>query len=440
LISFLAITAAVVAIHHWRADPDPTENFATPDPFVTQTLNEAIIGASAYLIRACEPTGRFLYKNLDGVQLESRYNVLRHAGAIYALSAFYRFTSNKEAKHALLRATRYLLDRHLKPLEARPDVIAVWSLPGEESQVGRPIAKLGGTALGLIALVEARGIDPEMIALDTLEGLGRFILFMQRPSGGFYSKYDELNGLDKEFVSLYYPGEAILALTMLFEETNDIRWLRAAERGASFLVQSRQHMPTEKLPADHWLMIASAKLQKHLAPVIGTRVARDALLEHNRDLARMMLAEQAGVTEEWASGSFVADGRSTPSATRLEGLLALYSWLDDEDPLRQEIAAAARDGVAFLLRCQIMDGPSEGGVIRALRTLDTEDASFNRRQSEIRIDYVQHSLSAWLQYRANGLDVLTRYSPDSKTRPPATKLSSPIREAPIRETVQRLTQ
>ena len=409
LLLFVGLAAASFAIHHRLRGHKAPEDVAITEAAAVPSLDETIARAVGYLIRICDPNGRFLYRqNLDGVSVEPRYNVLRHAGAVYALADYHHHTKDEDARGAVLRAAGYLLRHHVKPLETQPELLAVWSLPDEETRDGRPLAKLGGAALGLIALIEARRIDADAVPMDTLESLGRFLTFMQRPSGGFFSRYDESLGADRYFVSLYYPGEAILALTMLFEQTHDPRWLNAAAKGTSFLIQEREHVPVERLPADHWLMIASARLEKHLPGLTDASLTRGALLRHNHEVARMMLAEQARVTEEWASGSFVADGRSTPTATRLEGLLALYGWLDADDPLRPEIADAAATAVAFLRRCQVTTGPAEGGITRALRKLNTESTSFNSRQSEIRIDYVQHALSGWLEYRAHGLDAPAR--------------------------------
>ncbi len=51
----------------------------------------------------------------------------------------------------------------------------------------------------------------------------------------------------------------------------------------------------------------------------------------------------------------------------------------------------------FLLRAQITKGKYSGGIPRAVGRLSSNKA-FNRRIREIRIDYVQHALSAMVQY------------------------------------------
>ena len=66
-----------------------------------------------------------------------------------------------------------------------------------------------------------------------------------------------------DFESLYYPGEATLRLTMLYEADHDEKWLAtAAMKGVSQLVVSRRTVAKAKLPADHWLMIAIDRLAR----------------------------------------------------------------------------------------------------------------------------------------------------------------------------------
>ena len=70
--------------------------------------------------------------------------------------------------------------------------------------------------------------------------------------------------------------------------------------------------------------------------------------------------------------------------------------------LSRRIDDAIHLGIAFLLRAQIPDGLFAGGFPRAIAMLDEDkpvSESSNNRVTEIRIDYVQHALSAIIQYR-----------------------------------------
>ena len=83
-------------------------------------------------------------------------------------------------------------------------------------------AKLGGTALWIIALSNVRKVIPELVKIEYLRRFGRFLLFMQKDTGEFWSKYYPYgNKKEEKWKSLYYPGEAILAFVMLYKDNND---------------------------------------------------------------------------------------------------------------------------------------------------------------------------------------------------------------------------
>jgi hypothetical protein len=376
------------------ADAPGDRAAATPE-----RVRDAIDAAAAYLHRH-QQDGRFVYRiRMDGSTPGPRYNVVRHAGALYGLAQHFELSGSDASRQAVLEGARELRRRYLHPVRGVPGAMAVFSLAPEEVE-GSRYAKLGGSALGLVALLAARDLDPEAVPLDELRGLGEFILFMQEANGRFRAKYHEQAGFAHDFESVYYPGEAILALARLHRADPDPRWLSAALDAAAFLVRSRQG--ATRLPNDHWLMIATADLLPLLDAVDDPPISREALLAHAIALGHTMLEEQRRAARELdAPGSFLPEGTSTPTATRLEGLAALHSVLSERhEPLRRQIRTAIERGIAFLLRCQVRGGRADGGVLRALRPLPGAPPDFNRRQQEIRIDYNQHALSAligWLR-------------------------------------------
>jgi hypothetical protein len=227
-----------------------------------------------------------------------------------------------------------------------------------------------------------------------LRQVGQFILFMQEESGHFRSKYNETRHAFEDFESEYYPGEAILALSLLHRVDPDPQWLNAALRGVLFLEESRQGLAVNHLPNDHWLMIASAALLPQFAAAASPPISRERVLGHVLDLGRMMLNDQRLVA--WIpgrQGAFTPDGGTTPSATRLEGLLALERLLPLEHPERPRVHAAIADGLRYVLRAQVETGPAKGGFTAVLPgwhlIREQREAA-----AEIRIDYVQHALSA----------------------------------------------
>jgi hypothetical protein len=257
-------------------------------------------------------------------------------------------------------------------------------------------AELGGSALGLVALAEVARAKPGSIPLEDLQSLGRFIVSMQRSDGSFFSKYRAGVGPVSGGDSLYYPGEAALGLIDLYELDNSKQWLDAAAKGLSYLAKSRQG--AKNIPDDHWALIATAKLLPHFDRA-ASPASREELIQHARDLCKAMLAEQVTTSDDpRLVGGFTKVGLTTPTATRLEGLLAALEFLPREDTaLRSQIEAAAKLGVAFLLRAQITSGPFAGGM-PALMPRTSVVMKAAARESEVRIDYVQHALCAWLRY------------------------------------------
>lgn len=279
-------------------------------------------------------------------------------------------------------------------------MLAVWSRP-EINHSGKPLqAKLGGTGLGLVALMSLEAVRPGFTAMDDLRALGRFLAFMQRADGSFFSKYiPSEGGRWDEWHSLFYPGEAALGLIMLYEKDRSASWLAAASKALAFLARSRQGEPD--IPTDHWALLATARLLS-----IGTGelpVSRELLIRHAAQICEAILHGQIDDPQrpEYAGG-FVPDGRITPTSTRLEGLLAALSFLPEHDDLRRRTEAAVDRGTAFLLRAQVTEGEFAGafpGAIKRIEGVDLRTDEFNRRATEVRIDYVQHALSALIQYR-----------------------------------------
>jgi hypothetical protein len=106
-----------------------------------------------------------------------------------------------------------------------------------------------------------------------------------------------------------------------------------------------------------------------------------------------------------ARGAFSAGGRICDTACQLEGLLEALRFLPEADRRRRaRIRDAVNEGLAFLLRAQLRAGRHAGAVPRAIARLPETHPSnrgdFNIRATEVRIDYVQHALSAFLRARA----------------------------------------
>ena len=115
----------------------------------------AISRSANYLMKNTKADGMFEYRiNLNpAINVKEKYNILRHAGAMYAMSMYYQLQPDDNMRSAMKRAGKYLRDEAIDTLPGKENMLAVLSKP-HDSQGDEPLqAKLGGTGLGLVALL-----------------------------------------------------------------------------------------------------------------------------------------------------------------------------------------------------------------------------------------------------------------------------------------------
>lgn len=354
--------------------------------------------AARYLVEACDATGRFRYRinTAPSIRVKPRYNILRHAGTIYALCMYEDRYPHPLTRAAIARATGFLERNAIGGVASSTNMLAVWSRPAINLGSAPVQAKLGGTGLGLVALTSALRLGIVDIDRDTLRKLAAFVRYLQTEDGRIISKYIPSEGGRYDlWASLYYPGEAALGLIMLYEIDPNPAWLDSARNALLYLARERRD--SHRRPADHWALLATHRLLR--LPRNREHKDDDQLLElHTAQLCRSIIAARAPNTRRVG---LTGDGRTCPSATRLEGLIAALPLLNDP-LLRARSRHAIDQGIAFLLLTQLREGPYRGAWPRAAAPV-TEDhpaytPSFNRRATEVRIDYVQHALAALLMY------------------------------------------
>jgi len=359
-------------------------------------LNQAIHLAANYLLKVCDENGKFTYRiNLNPkVRVKPSYNMVRHAGVMYALAMYEQEYPNAKTRETLVRAAQFL-KKTIAPLAGKEDLLAVWSDPKVIGGKAPVQAKLGGTALGLVALASLEQIKPGTTSIDYLRKMANFIVFMQKDDGGFYSKYiPSRGGVNKKWVSLYYPGEATLGLSLLYKLDPNPVWMKTATNALAYLARLRANKTT--VEADHWALLATAKWM----PLHDKSFLKPVIWQHAIQIVESMLLTRAKFPKNsMKHGGFIRDGRTTPTATRLEGLLAAMTILAPEEPLLQRcITYAVTHGLSFLLRAQVHSGEHKGAMPQAIPANSSRNNLSNKKATEVRIDYVQHALSAMLQF------------------------------------------
>ena len=352
-------------------------------------LLSAASNAGRYLVRSTSAEGRFVYEYDPASGRESSdYNFVRHAGTVYAMLELHQHAPDAGLLEAAERGIAMLL-ANTKPAITQDgfEDESQLCLVDEESEV-----KLGGNALMVLALAKHAQVTKRADNAPVLEKLCKWILEAQDADGRFrihkqfYPEGDVAN-----FESEYYPGEAILALTRAYEIVRNEAYLDSAVAAANYLIAVRDAgLSQDELQHDHWLLYGLNELHR--------RRPSDIYLDHAMKIARAIAESQvdSSLHKDW-SGAFLDRTESNPTATRTEGLCA--AWQLAVDYGRTEEAAiilqAVENAVRFQLQLQYrpestlyLDDPARAmGAFR--------DSLSN---SKIRIDTVQHNISALLCY------------------------------------------
>ena len=345
-------------------------------------LHEAALSVGAYLTRSVRKDGRFIYLyHAHKDRISRRYNLVRHAGTLFAMLDLYALTRDE----ALLDASRRGLDylrRAAKPF-GPPEAEMSCFVKSNGS------ANLGGPALAVVAMTLYQKLTGDARYAPLMKRLGNFVAGSIRRDGSFISKRDYATGDVMDFQSQYYPGEALLGLVRLYQADAQEKWIEAAQRGAAWLITVRDSETEDStLTHDHWLLYALDELHRHRP--------NPMYVEHALRIARVILSAQRRTIDlpDWP-GSYYTPPRSAPTATRTEGLLAAYRLLRDTG--RKEDSAgilnAIHLGMAFQLQLQIY--PETAMYMRRpARALGGVRRNFGG--FSIRIDYCQHHLSGIL--------------------------------------------
>lgn len=311
------------------------------------------------------------------------YNLLRHAATTMELYRFVETEFDDGSLHVLAaRTIPYLLRRIVSVTRSGQDCACVTS---------SDVAKLGGTALTLLALAtrvlqhRGDGDDTQLISR-----LARYVVSMQLPDGRFVSKEIVSTNTPMPFESGYYPGEAILALCFAFRVTKEASYLAHAIRGAVALLEKP---PTGTnlggRMTDHWLMKSLAELHVLAPDFIWARQLR-------RMSSGLLMLPTATVDGTLVPHWLIASS-TTGLATRSEGLIASLKTelLLNNLALAGRISSFIRVGLTLCLERQFdtssdvcPDRQADGGFSQALG------------EKQIRIDYVHHPLGAMLSFLA----------------------------------------
>ncbi len=346
-------------------------------------LRDAAARAADYLVRSVRQDGSFIYEYDPQQNSEAaEYNMLRHAGAIYAMYECAQLSEDPRLLEAAKRALGYMLGK-IHPLKSAGEPMA--ALVNEDGNI-----KLGGNGLALIALAQHAQVTGDRQHLPLMASLARWILSIQEPSGEYgVHAMTFPDGPSLPITSAYYPGEAMLGLMRLHALDPRDAWLDSADKAATWIITQRDGKLTDRQQShDHWLLYALSELYEFKP--------REIYLKHMSRISRLIVDSQIRVPLEpdWLGGYGRPPG-SNPTATRTEGLCAAYPLVQQfgEAELAERMLQSIDLGARFQLQTQL--GPESVMYFEdPRRALGAFHETLSDR--DVRIDHVQHNISALL--------------------------------------------
>ncbi len=358
------------------------KNFRLFKNYSAEDLLETAKQAAKYLMGIVLKDGKFKYIYLPGNDTDtSKYNILRHAGTVYSMLEVYEMTRDAELLKSAKQALAWLVSRIIS-LKDKPNLACLVDKNG--------YVKLGGNGLATIAISKYIELTGDRQYQGKMIKLCRWIQSTQTNNGKFYKhKIKFSNGEIQSHISLYYPGEAILALLRIHRIVPEESWLETAEKGAQYLIKVRDaNTPILELSPDHWLLYSLNELYRHRK--------KKLFIQHSKNIVEAILSKQILKSEQldWIGG-FVPPPKSGACATRNEGLLSAYKLFRDYDDkeFAKKILDAIRLGIGYQISTQFRPESSMYFMYpqKAIGGFGASGQNF-----QIQIDYVQHNISCIL--------------------------------------------
>jgi hypothetical protein len=290
------------------------------------------------------------------------YNVLRHAGTIWSMLDVYRNVADKTLLEGGRKATHYLLDTYLRFFRDYNNACIC-----EDNKI-----KLGGNALSTLTLLSLFELTQDHFLLAVAEQLCDFVLRQRLENGALVHKRYFDSGKISGFASMYYTGEALLALLALYRLTHRKQVLEAVVEIEKDLAAIDYGVEEQS----HWMLYSLELLSHFQASSLSYRHA-EKIVKHILD-----------------NPEYLSWERSTPIACRSEGLLAFVRMQRPESVDDRALCEKCLEQVQANLMLQLAFRLPDGSFVRGGK---------DRRRNEVRIDYIQHNTSSFLHYARLGL-------------------------------------
>lgn len=342
---------------------------------------EALAGySSRYLADMIDENGKFVYGYypIDNEELED-YNIIRHAGTVWNLILQYEMTKDKSLLAPIERALDYLqASFHYKN--------------GSTAFLNdRGTLNVGGNGISLLAFVSYTEITGSTKYIQLIRAAANGILYMQKESGGFiHTLYKSNYQVHKDYITVFYDGEAMYGLLRAYGLLRDKRYLTAAEKAGDYFIDNNY----ETLNS-HWIAYGFNELTKYSPKERYFNFGLKNMHGYSEKLTRVVTA--AHTTNETANASFELYHRLMESGIECDMLEEF-----DEEMLFEAIDKRVNYGMNYFMQPE-----------QAMYFKDPQLVlySFAMREDKfrIRIDDIQHFMGGYYLYWKN-YDIIKSYT------------------------------
>ncbi len=208
----------------------------TPAPASTGRASRWLAAARSggeYLLRHQAGDGRFRYLHYPLAPLRgardrkvAEYSIARHAGVVWVLGLLYEATGDARFLDGARSGATWLQGQLEAPCGAL----------GGACIASRGRMTFGTNAIAAIALTETVALDPDPALRTAAEGVLAVLVALQREDGEFHHGYDLRTGRpDLDARAMFASEEAALALVQAHRILGDPAWLASARRALDWL-------------------------------------------------------------------------------------------------------------------------------------------------------------------------------------------------------------
>lgn len=424
----------LIRTRHWIEASDGSvvrlERGTAPMPLSTVSLDAtkaSILAAGEWYLANLTPEGQVTYKFWpEENRYSDEYNHVRHTLATWNLWQAWTLDPRPEFLEGAQRAQRWTLTSLVERDETG---LTGWEREAvEKSPLAADIkkngmayfthggnTKLGSVVVGLLGMIEVARATGDHGNDALMRKLGRFVMFMQEPSGTFRGYHVPTDHPYAGQVNDIVPGEAALSLVYLAEYFKDPQYLEPLPKFWAYYQPWFEQREAKRVAGGVWPMNAYPNDIRLELVQFGpwTVMAADAYTRvrpEATDVATFGLR-----VARWMIDTYEYTSERTPYPDYVGG----YYKFEGELPAMQAFCYA--EGTAAAYAMALRQKPEEAsyferhtresirfGFLMQHDALDTYPYSrplqvfggvgYAMNEPKVRIDYVHHALSAMYQW------------------------------------------